>query len=798
MNIYPLDKIPADKLGLVGGKARSLNLLSNIQMPIPDGFVITDIQDDADLNAAAEHYDSGGLKKVAVRSSVNNEDSVVFSAAGQFESFLNVEGKDRVRQAISDCLESFNSNRAKYYTGYFSNTQTEKACVIVQEMVEPDIAGVCSTEDLKDPQVIIIDAVRGLGDKLMKGVEKPHTYRVDKKTWATNGDDFLSGEILDKIVAGVKDIQAEFKYPLDIEWALAKDKIYWLQVRPITTTTIEDPFELDSVPMSEGHIYTTAKIKDLLPGAVTPLTLSTVVDALDVGMRKELIKRGVIKTVEESPKGSGIAHFGNHLFVNVTETKRMNENIPGASDQNVETSLLAGGDSDESSEKRNLAWLNYIAVAHRYFNAIDDHKDAIKRLQAWAEEVNIPLMEKSLKWQIEEITSKMEALYDAFWRHYKNTTCSSGMDGVLFTLFTQRGLTPAEAHRLQTECLTNIDGIDTEEIPKRLKNIARELLLDNPRIVNTDMDGVKFAIENARGVSKTAIEAFFKDYGHRCVLEMELRSKSWNMDHDGLAAYIKSMIESGLSDFKESGTDAKYMESVEEKFGTIIGAALKPLIVQARQMIQACEESRSLVIKVLEKFRHAYHYLGKKMVEHKLIPDADLIFFMTHSEILDFIGKIDFDFVKEAVYNPVLIKKAIARKRVFELQKRFVFEDVYVGHPKPIQGVKAAASGKTLTGTPSSFGVFQGKARVIRDLGDINHLVRGEIIVAKFTDIGWTPYFCTAGALVTETGSTLSHGAVIARELALPHITEVAQVTQMIKTGDEILVDAEQGKITML
>ncbi len=62
----------------------------------------------------------------------------------------------------------------------------------------------------------------------------------------------------------------------------------------------------------------------------------------------------------------------------------------------------------------------------------------------------------------------------------------------------------------------------------------------------------------------------------------------------------------------------------------------------------------------------------------------------------------------------------------------------------------------------------------MKSIGDANKLERGEIMIAAFTDIGWSPYYCLIGALVTEIGSVLSHGVVVAREYALPMVTNVA------------------------
>ena len=71
-------------------------------------------------------------------------------------------------------------------------------------------------------------------------------------------------------------------------------------------------------------------------------------------------------------------------------------------------------------------------------------------------------------------------------------------------------------------------------------------------------------------------------------------------------------------------------------------------------------------------------------------------------------------------------------------------------------------------------------------------------MVAKFTDIGWTPYYSNAAGLITEIGSSLSHGAVVAREYGLPTIVNVSGATKRLKDGDHIKMNATKGIITIL
>ena len=73
--------------------------------------------------------------------------------------------------------------------------------------------------------------------------------------------------------------------------------------------------------------------------------------------------------------------------------------------------------------------------------------------------------------------------------------------------------------------------------------------------------------------------------------------------------------------------------------------------------------------------------------------------------------------------------------------------------------------------------------------------VKNKIIIAKMTDPGWVFLLISAKGIITEKGSLLSHTAIISRELKLPSIVAVNNVTKLIKTGDIVEMDASSGEI---
>jgi pyruvate,water dikinase len=92
-------------------------------------------------------------------------------------------------------------------------------------------------------------------------------------------------------------------------------------------------------------------------------------------------------------------------------------------------------------------------------------------------------------------------------------------------------------------------------------------------------------------------------------------------------------------------------------------------------------------------------------------------------------------------------------------------------------------------------GLARGRVRVLRHPAEREALLPGEILVAPSTDPGWTPLFLQAAGLVVETGGYMSHGAIVAREFALPAVVNLPGIMAVLRDGDEIEVDGMRGEV---
>ena len=213
---------------------------------------------------AAYHRLGGG--RVAVRSSATAEDTAGTSFAGMNETFTNVEGDDDLCHRIVDCWASLYGARVVSYRASQDVTDEPAIAVIVQEMVDSDRSGVLFTVDPStgDPNRLVIEGAYGLGEVVVGGQVEPDTYvvakdgprilqaRIGSKAHKVVRDDaghqqqvavpaeeggrrlLDDAEVLALAALGCR-IEDHYGCPQDVEWALAGDRTFIVQSRPITT-----------------------------------------------------------------------------------------------------------------------------------------------------------------------------------------------------------------------------------------------------------------------------------------------------------------------------------------------------------------------------------------------------------------------------------------------------------------------------------------------------------------------------------------------------------------------------------
>jgi len=220
--------------------------------------------------------DMGGEISFAIRSSANIEDQLKFSFAGQAESFLFNSSLIEIIHSIKSCWASLFSPLSLLYILKCNQRGIElptiEMAVIIQEMIDSDIAGVLFTINVLNNNVnqMLINSSWGLCETVTNNSVIPDLIILDKNEFIV-----IDSKVGDKEIRRVKNpngpstiivknepeikkflclkhehllkihdlglnIEKIFGYPQDIEWAFKNDVLYTLQSRPITNFSLDE------------------------------------------------------------------------------------------------------------------------------------------------------------------------------------------------------------------------------------------------------------------------------------------------------------------------------------------------------------------------------------------------------------------------------------------------------------------------------------------------------------------------------------------------------------------------------
>ena len=267
-------------------------------------------------------------------------------------------------------------------------------------------------------------------------------------------------------------------------------------------------------------------------------------------------------------------------------------------------------------------------------------------------------------------------------------------------------------------------------------------------------------LENDQGPAGRLFRQFLLQHGHRGLMEGDFSTETWGLDPRPLISSLQSLVASPSTTFapQQKKDENQFMADIQ-KTKPRIHRYLKFVVPRARQAVVSREKAKSMLIRLVHHFRLAYRRLGELMVREGKIPDAGLVTFFTHSEL------------QQVIHSraAALINKAIRRRKLHSQLDTLVYPEACRGFPKALQdtpdeGSYAGADGAQVVGTPVFKGIVRATVRVALNLEEARHIQCGEILIARCTDIGWSPYFPLVSGVVTELGGLISHGAVVARE----------------------------------
>lgn len=749
----------------------------DLRRAITDGTIPDDIKEE--IRGFYETVCGAG-SRVAVRSSATAEDLEDASFAGQQETYLNVIGIDMLLEKVKECYASLWGDRAVSYrknSGY--DREKVALAVVIQQMIESDSAGIMFTSDpAGDREDVHINASYGLGEAVVSGIVSPDEYiltrdgRIIKKIIGSKevkiiydrenrgtkqvpveenerGEAVLDDKTLKELVAGGLRIEDHYGHPMDIEWAIKDGRIYILQARSITTIK-EKSVKTYTEKDFEGY----PKVKPA----------------------KGAMREGVLFNLEKTPTPYyPLDHdFGGY----VGDQKGVLFSQIGIDFKGGMYPIDKDGISYQSDNKIRLN-KNVFAIP-KYLKLIGDVENNIKCADESLERCRSEFESEKGKAPatVKELGEALKRMRDLIGK--------TAYDRFLYALFP--------------------NAVEGMKVTKVLKNIDKELnaydVLEGLNYVTADMNRAMKDlcgyINSDSGMAGCVME---KDYNAICLLYPELGSKltdfikkfgsksdfncycfiseTWRENPDRFINTLRPMLKSG-------GEAVTTLEEGLKKYEDL----MKRVKASLSDKSYAKFERRVKGLRHYHYIREATQYLWESEFEYcrkllrKLSEVSDISYeeltFLFSDELFEACSKDDLEGKKDII-------KARRDKR-----------DFAIAYWDKCMKDALSGDGDSIKGIGASIGQVKGRVCIVRSPKEFYKLEKGDILVCKYTDPEWTPLFALAAGVVVDTGGTLSHAAIVAREYGIPAVLAAGDATLKLHDGDTVIVDANEGSVTLL
>ena len=778
---------------------------------------------------------SEGATAVAVRSSALREDEDARSAAGLFESVLGVTTEEGVERAVREVWASLYAPRVMTYLRALGVTDRASLGVVVQALVSADSAGVMFTVNplSGDDGEIIVNAAYGLGGPVVDGSVSPDTVRIDKATRFVrdrvlgdkaralrftvergayeedvSSEDAARFVLDDRAIASLADlgvrIETHFGDARDVEWARVGSTIYVLQARPVTALK-RPPVRPGARRMAADRartVWSNLNVGEALPGVATPFTWSILSGFSDLGFRRAFGALGCVV-----PKDAElVGNFRGRIYLNMSEFFAIASQVPGLSPKLLLS--LGGGDEAAQLEVDRAGagsagfWARLPMTTARYFR---ENFRLTERVNGFETEfLEDVLRIESIDFRLLSATALHRTLVDV-----ERMLDTSGQvllnvyGNLLASVVALRGLVNVargpDAESAMRDLLTGLLDVDSAGPGIALWRIAEVARRDAPALayLTSHEPGASKIAEVPAGPTRLVLEEFLDQYGDRGAREAEIAEPRWREDPTLPFATIRMHLRTLQSETAKAGGPAAVEErqrEVRARAEKLLSSAVpffaRPpiarLLALVQHFVRMRERLRGHVVKVLGLFRSVALDASRRMLALEPGVGEGGAFFLG-------IGELHAVLRGDAHGVASLIQ---SRRLQFERDRVMPDPpDTFVGFPPPPVPLDGAME---LHGVGASRGKAVGRARVLKSSHEAGLLQAGEILVSHHADVGWSPLFLAAGALVTDLGGALSHASVVAREFGLPAVVNVKTGTRAIETGDLIEVDGDKGIVRIL
>lgn len=330
---------------------------------------------------------------------------------------------------------------------------------------------------------------------------------------------------------------------------------------------------------------------------------------------------------------------------------------------------------------------------------------------------------------------------------------------------------------------------------------------------------------------RITLAEFLAEHGFHGSMEGEIASRSWREDPEPVRALAERYAKLPEVDDprRREARAVEQRERLEAELRAVVPPAERLALDRAFALAATClpmrEAGRATLTIALDAMRAAARRLGAALAAGGRLDAAEDVFLLTRFDLL---GEGEGDGAGEGggdgtgadgagrgsrggagASDPSTLRERAERHRALvRAYEAFDLPETWQGMPpkllrtsraEAVRAQVALSVGERLEGLGASAGVHEGIARVVLDPADpALEFEAGDVLVAPATDPSWAPLFLVAGAVVIDTGSNISHAAVVAREMGIPAVVAARDASLRLRSGQRLRVDGRAGIVEIV